>query len=133
MKIRVCLLVIVLAETCLGERSTEASEYTDASGSFLKIDRDIPIIAPEKARYRRSSINLDRPINSLEQRHFVCFLSDHSSAYRRGAPGGLYNPPLLPATPPLFLNSHAPEEKKSRPPNPPPPHPPPLPPPLRPL
>src|SRR5258707_11266304 len=87
MKFKLRCLLIVLAHPCLGESSTEASEDTDASGSFLKIDRDIPIIAPEKARYRRSSINLDRPINSLEQRHFVCFLSDHSSAYRRPQDG----------------------------------------------
>src|SRR5258708_31091928 len=98
MKFKLRCLLIVLAHPCLGESSSEASEDTDASGSFLKIDRDIPIIAPEKARYRRSSINLDRPINSLEQRHFVCFLSDHSSAYRRAHHGGFTNPNVPSAT-----------------------------------
>jgi hypothetical protein len=34
------------------------------------------------------AINLDRPINSLEQRRFVCLLSGHSSAYRRVHYGG---------------------------------------------
>ena len=50
MKFKLCCFLIVLAHPCLGESSTEASEGTDAWGSFLKIDRDIPIITPEKAR-----------------------------------------------------------------------------------
>src|SRR5258707_10082623 len=113
MKFKLRCLLIVLAHPCLGESSTEASEDTDASGSFLKIDRDIPIIAPEKARYRRSSINLDRPINSLEQRHFVCFLSDHSSAYRRARPCGLPKTQMPGAHPPFVANPQRPQKKKT--------------------
>src|ERR1700732_2701352 len=35
-----------------------------------------------------NGINLDRPINSLAQRRFVCLLSGHSPAYRRVHYGG---------------------------------------------
>ena len=50
MKFKLCCFLIVLAHPCLGQSSTEVSEGTDAWGSFLKIDRDIPIITPEKAQ-----------------------------------------------------------------------------------
>jgi hypothetical protein len=126
MKFKLYCFLIVLAHPCLGLSSTEPSEGTEAWGSFLKIDRDIPIITPEKARdpilrqnlsrtlvayeefrslikhkgdwvgadfaqgylSQLNGINLDRPINSLEQRRFVCLLSGHSSAYRRVHYGG---------------------------------------------
>jgi hypothetical protein len=50
MKFKLCCFLIVLAHLCLGQSSTQASEGTDAWGSFLKIDRDIQVITPEKAR-----------------------------------------------------------------------------------
>src|ERR1700737_3952814 len=49
MKFKLCCFLIVFAHPCLGRSSTDASEGTDAWGSFLKIDRNIPIITPEKA------------------------------------------------------------------------------------
>jgi hypothetical protein len=50
MKFKLCCFLVVLAHSCLGPNSTHASEETDAWGSFLKIDREIPIITHEKAR-----------------------------------------------------------------------------------
>ena len=50
MKFKLYCFLIVLVHPCLGLSSTEPSEGTDAWGSFLKIDRDIPIITSEKAR-----------------------------------------------------------------------------------
>jgi hypothetical protein len=50
MKFKLCCFLIILVHPCLGQSSTEASEGTDAWGSFLKIDRDIPIITPENVR-----------------------------------------------------------------------------------
>ena len=47
MKFKLCCFLIILVHPCLGQSSTEASEGTDAWGSFLKIDRDIPIITPK--------------------------------------------------------------------------------------
>jgi len=50
MKFKLCCFLIVLAHPCLGQNSTHPLEGTDAWGSFLKIDRDIPMVTPEKAR-----------------------------------------------------------------------------------
>jgi hypothetical protein len=50
MRTKLCCFLIALAQPCLGQNSTRPPEGTDAWGSFLKIDRDIPIITPEKAR-----------------------------------------------------------------------------------
>jgi hypothetical protein len=50
MKSKLCCFLVVLAHSCLELNSSHASEGTGAWGSFLKIDRDIPIITPEKAR-----------------------------------------------------------------------------------
>jgi len=50
MKFKLCCFLIVLAHPCLGQNSTHALVGTDAWGSFLKIDRDIPIVTPGKAR-----------------------------------------------------------------------------------
>jgi hypothetical protein len=47
MKFKLYCFLIILVHPCLGQGSTEASEGTDAWGSFLKIDRDIPIITPQ--------------------------------------------------------------------------------------
>jgi hypothetical protein len=47
MKFKLCCFLIILVHPCLGQSSTHASEGTDAWGSFLKIDRDIPIITPQ--------------------------------------------------------------------------------------
>jgi hypothetical protein len=50
MKFKLCCFFIVLAHPCLGQSSSETSKRTDAWDSFLKIDRDIAIITPEKVR-----------------------------------------------------------------------------------
>ncbi len=57
MKFKLCCFLIILVHLCLGQSSTEASEGTDAWGSFLKIDRDIPIITPENNPTLRQKVS----------------------------------------------------------------------------
>ena len=57
MKFKLCCFLIILVHPCLGQSSTEASEGTDAWGSFLKIDRDIPIITPENHPTLRQKVS----------------------------------------------------------------------------
>jgi hypothetical protein len=67
MKFKLYCFLIVLAHPCLRLSSTEPSEGTDAWGSFLKIDRDIPIITPEKARDPILRQNLSRTLVAYEE------------------------------------------------------------------
>jgi hypothetical protein len=67
MKFKLCCLLIVLADPCLGQNSTEASERADAWGSFLKIDRDIPIITPEKTQNPILSQKISRTVVTYEK------------------------------------------------------------------
>jgi hypothetical protein len=67
MKFKLYCFLIVLAHPCLGLSSTEPSEGTEAWGSFLKIDRDIPIITPEKARDPILRQNLSRTLVAYEE------------------------------------------------------------------
>src|SRR5258708_28881429 len=57
MKFKLCCFLIILVHPCLGQSSTEASEGTDAWGSFLIIDRDIPIITPENNPTLRQKVS----------------------------------------------------------------------------
>ena len=57
MKFKLCCFLIILVHPCLGQSATEASEGTDAWGSFLKIDRDIPIITPENNPTLRQKVS----------------------------------------------------------------------------
>ena len=57
MKFKLCCFLIILVHPCLGQSSTEASEGTDAWGSFLKIDRDISIITPENNPTLRQKVS----------------------------------------------------------------------------
>jgi hypothetical protein len=67
MNFKLCCFLIVLAHPCLGQNSTEASEVTDAWGSFLKIDRDIPIIPPEKAQNPILRQKVSRTVTAYEK------------------------------------------------------------------
>ncbi len=67
MKFKLCCFLIFLAHPCLGQNSTEASERTDAWGSILKIDRDIPIIAPEKAQNPILRQKVSRTVGAYEK------------------------------------------------------------------
>ena len=67
MKFKPCCFLIFLAHPCLGQNSTEASERTDAWGSILKIDRDIPIITPEKAQNPILRQKVSRTVGAYEK------------------------------------------------------------------
>jgi hypothetical protein len=67
MKFKLCCFLIVLTHPCLGQNSTEASAVTDAWGSFLKIDRDIPIITPEKAQNPILGQKVSRTVDAYEK------------------------------------------------------------------
>jgi hypothetical protein len=66
MKFKLCCFLIVLTHPCLGQNSTEASAVKDAWGSFLKIDRDIPIITPEKAKNPILRQKVSRTVDAYE-------------------------------------------------------------------
>jgi hypothetical protein len=67
MKFKLCCFLVVLANSCLGPNSTHASEGTGAWGSFLKIDRDIPIITLEKARNPILGQKVSRTVAAYEK------------------------------------------------------------------
>jgi len=87
MKFKLCCFLIVLAHPCLGQNSTEASAIKDAWGSFLKIDRDIPIVTPEKAQSPILRQKVSRTVDAYEKFRSTAFPQLSSPTKWELAPG----------------------------------------------